>query len=76
MSGKIEPGLPASSSGAGVVQAADSILGKVGEQARQAGIQAAALAGDVARDAQTRATSLGGEVTDRVAAASRNGAAP
>ena len=52
MSGNVAPGLPASSS-ATISQAPESILDKVGEEARRAGVQAATLAGDIADDAQT-----------------------
>ena len=75
MSGKIEPGFPAANPSVTASQAAESILGKVGDQARQAGTQAAELAGDVARDAQSRAASIAGEVTDRVAVAAEGGRA-
>lgn len=51
---------------------AEGTLSQVGEQARQAGAQAAAAAAsDVAHDAQTRVASLAGEVKDRVASAAQ-----
>lgn len=75
MNENITSGVPAANTSPPASQASDSILGKIADQARDAGSHAAALAGDVARDAQTRVTSLAGEVAGRVGSLAEGGKA-
>ena len=71
MNKETETGLAAAQTSPTDSPSAEGTLSQVGEQARQAGAQAAAAASDVAHDAQTRVASLAGEVKDRVASAAQ-----